>query len=103
MGCPHIYYIRAFQCLAHALAYDTSVKLARELVKETNQQKLEKYILSRKEELSEKEFYYAAGGATQCVIEEAYNEGTDSLNASISGITEFGNFIGLEELVVCNG
>lgn len=97
MGCPHIYYIRALQMLAHALAYDTSVKLARELSEELDIEKLEKYILSRKAELSYKEFYYAAGRATQATIEEAYQEGCDPLNASIGGIATFEEFIGLEE------
>ena len=95
MGCPHIYYIRALQMLAHALAYDTSVKLAKDLSEETDIEKLEKYILSRKAELSDKEFYYAAGCAAQCVIEEAYAEGCDPLNASIGGIATFEEFIGL--------
>lgn len=97
MGCPHIYYLRALQCLAYALAYDNDIKLARGFSEETSKEKLEKYILSRKAKLPEKDFYYAAGGATQCVIEEAYNEGTDPLNASIGGIAEFEDFIGLEK------
>jgi hypothetical protein len=96
MGCPHIYYLRALQMLAHALAYDTSVKLAKDLSDEIDIEKLEKYILSRKAEFSDKEFYYAAGRAAQCVIEEAYAEGCDPLNASMSGIAEFEDFIGLE-------
>lgn len=97
MGCPHIYYLRALQYLAHALAYDNDIKLARGFSEETSEEKLEKYILSRKANLLEKDFYYAAGGATQCVIEEAYQEGTDPLNASICGIAKFEDFIGLEE------
>lgn len=98
MGCPHIYYIRALQCLSHALAYNSSPKLARELNEENSEEILKEFILSKKAEVSEKEFYYSAGGATQCVIEEAYEEGTDPLNASICGIAEFEEFIGLEEM-----
>ena len=100
MGCPHIYYIRALQCLAYAL---TVGNLAKQMNQETSIEKLEKFILKRKQELSEKEFYYAAGGATQCVIEEAYEEGTDPLNASIGGIAMFEEFIGLEEGDQING
>ena len=97
MGCPHIYYHRALQMLAYALACPTSRKLAKELADEGDIEKLEKYILSKKAELSDKEFYYAAGGATQCTISEAYEEGCDPLNASIGGLAEFEDFIGLED------
>ena len=97
MGCPHIYYIRALQMLAHALAYNTSVKLARELSEEQDIEKLKEYIMARKAELSVQNFYYTAGGAAQCTINEAYQEGCDPLNASIDGITMFEDFIGLEE------
>ncbi len=96
MGCPHIYYIRALQMLAHALAYDINSSLAKEFSEETNTDILERYILKRKGEMSDKEFYYAAGGAAQCTITEAYEEGCDPLNASISGIAEFEDFVGLE-------
>jgi hypothetical protein len=97
MGCPHIYYHRALQFLAYTIACEeNNRKLAKELCEEINIEKLEQYILSKKEGMSDKEFYYAAGGATQAVIEEAYQEGTDPLNASIGGIDEFENFIGLE-------
>ena len=98
MGCPHIYYIRALQMLAHALAYNINSGLAKEFSEETNTEILERYILKRRDEMSDKEFYYAAGGAAQCTISEAYEEGCDPLNASICGIAEFEDFIGLEEL-----
>ena len=97
MGCPHIYYIRALQMLAHALAYNTSVKLAKELSEEQDIEKLKEYILARKTELPAQNFYYAAGGAAQATIEEAYEEGCDPLNASIGGINLFEDFIGLED------
>ena len=97
MGCPHVYYIRALQMLAHALAYNTSVKLAKELSEEQDIEKLKEYILARKTELPVQNFYYAAGGAAQCTINEAYEEGCDPLNASICGIAEFEDFISLED------
>ena len=96
MGCPRVYYIRALQMLAHALAYNESPKLARELSEEQNIEKLKEYILLRKAELPVQNFYYAAGGAAQCTINEAYEEGCDPLNASIGGIDLFEHFIGLE-------
>ena len=95
MGCPHIYYIRALQMFAHALAYNKSPKLARELSEEQDIEKLREYILSRKAELPVQNFYYAAGGAAQCTINEAYEEGCDPLNASIGGINMFEDFIEL--------
>lgn len=97
MGCPHIYYIRALQMLAHALAYNTSVKLAKELSEEQDIEKLKKYILTRKTELPVQNFYYAAGGTAQCTIAEAYEDGCDALNASAGGINLFEDFIGLED------
>lgn len=97
MGCPHIYYIRALQCLAHTLAYDNNVELAKHLNEETSIEKLERYINLVKNAMTEKEFYYVAGRATQCVIEEAYEEGCDPLNASIAGIDMFEEFIGIGE------
>ena len=97
MGCLHIYYIRALQMLAHALAYNMSVKLAKELSEEQDIEKLKKYILTRKTELPVQNFYYAAGGAAQCTIAEAYEDGCDALNASAGGINLFEDFIGLED------
>ena len=97
MGCPHIYYIRALQMLAHALAYDINSDLAKEFSEEANTEILERYILRRRGEMSDKEFYYAAGGAAQCTIAEAYEDGCDALNASAGGINMFEDFIGLEE------
>lgn len=96
MGCPHVYYIRALQCLAHAFAYENNAKLAKQLNEETSIEKLESYVNLKKNAMTEKEFYYAAGRATQCVIEEAYEEGCDPLNASIGGINMFEDFIGIE-------
>lgn len=97
MGCPDIYYTRALQMLAYALAYDTSVKLAKELGEEQDIEKLKEYILARKAELPMQNFYYAAGGAAQCTVAEAYEDGCDALNASAGGINLFEDFIGLED------
>ena len=97
MGCPHIYYIRALQLLARAIAYETDSKLAREFDEELSEERLKTYITAKKAELSEKDFYYVAGRATQATIEEAYEAGCDPLNASIGGINMFEDFIGLED------
>ena len=48
MGCPSIYYKRALQCFAHALVYMDDSKLAKELLEEKSEDKLEKFILEKK-------------------------------------------------------
>lgn len=97
MGVPEWHYIRALQNLAHALAYNESVKKARQLNEESSEEVLTNFIFEKKKELSEKEFYYLAGRATQCTIEEAYDMGTDPFNACIGGIGLFEELIGIEE------
>ena len=97
MGVPRKHYIRALQNFAHALAYDESVKKARQLNEETSEDVLKRFILEKKKEISEKEFYYLAGRATQCTIDEADEMGIDSLNAAAGGVGMFEEFIGIEE------
>ena len=92
MGCPRVYYMRALQCFAHALVYMEDVILAKELFEETSIEKLETFILRKKEQMEEKLFYYDAGRASQCVLEEAAEECCDGFNASIGGINEFEHF-----------
>ena len=58
MGCPSIYYKRALQCFAHALVYMDDSKLAKELLEEKSEDKLEKFILEKKNTCNEKQFYY---------------------------------------------
>ncbi len=98
MGRPHIYYIRALQLMARVIAFETGEKLAREFDEELSEERLTAYLTTKKAELSEKDFYYVAGRATQATIEEAYEEGCDPLNACICGIDMFEDFVGLEEL-----
>ena len=93
MGVPKRHYIRALQNFAYALAYDDSVKKAKQLNEETSEEVLKQFILEKKGEISDKEFYYLAGRATQCTINEAYEMGVDSLNAAAGGIVMFEEFI----------
>ena len=97
MGVPEWHYKRALQNLAHGLAYNESPKKARQLNEETSEEVLKQFIFGKKEEISEKEFYYMAGRATQCTIDEAYDEGTDAFNAAAGGIWLFEELIGIEE------
>ena len=97
MGVPDLHYIRALQNFAHALAYKESPRKAKQLNEETSEKVLKQFIFGKKEEISEKEFYYLAGRATQCTIDEAYDEGTDAFNAAAGGIGIFEEFIEIEE------
>jgi hypothetical protein len=97
MGVPEWHYIRALQNLAHALAYTESAKKARQLNEETSEEVLKQFIFEEKEKISTKEFYYLAGRATQCTIDEAYDMGTDAFNAAAGGIGLFEELIGIEE------
>ena len=97
MGVPEWLYKRALQNLAHGLAYTESAKKAKQLNEEPSEEVLKQFIFEKKEKISEKEFYYLAGRATQCTIDEAYDMGTDPLNACIGGIGLFEELIGIED------
>lgn len=97
MGVPEWHYKRALQNLAHGLAYNESPKKARQLNEETSEEVLKQFIFGKKEEISEKEFYYMAGRATQFTIDEADEMGIDSFNAAACGIWLFEELIGIEE------
>lgn len=97
MGVPEWHYKRALQNLAHGLAYNESPKKARQLNEETSEEVLKQFIFGKKEEISEKEFYYMAGRATQFTIDEADEMGIDAFNAAAGGICMFEELIGMEE------
>lgn len=99
MGVPELHYIRALQNLAHALAYAESTKKAKQLYEERSEEVLKQFIFEKKAEISSNEFYYLAGRATQCTIDEAYDMGTDAFNAAAGGIGLFEELIGIEESV----
>jgi hypothetical protein len=95
MGCPNTYYKRALQCFSHALAYDSDLKLAKDLEKETSEEILEEFILNKKNEIPEKEFYFLAGRIDEFVFNEADQDGCDAMNASCGGLNMFEDFIGI--------
>ena len=97
MGCPHVYYKQALQYFAHCLVFMENEKLAKEMSEEKSEEKLENFISEKKKEMKEKRFYYEAGRTSQCVLEEAERESCDPLNAAISGIDMFQDFIGMRE------
>ena len=97
MGCPQIYYKRALQRFARALVYMEDSKLAKELLEEKSEEKLETFVLNKKKICNEKQFYYDAGRTSEYVLNEASKEGCDAFNACIGGLNMFDNFIGLED------
>lgn len=98
MGNPSVFYKRALQNFAHCLAAeDDKWALAKQMYEEESEEVLEEYILKRKSEMDERQFYYDAGRTCQVIFHEAYEEGCDSLNASCGGVSEFNGFIGLKE------
>ena len=70
MGCPSIYYKRALQYFAHALVYMEDSKLAKELIEEKSEEKLESFISHKKKFYNEKQFYYDAGRTFEYVLNE---------------------------------
>lgn len=97
MGCPDFYYKRALQYLSYNLTCFDDMKSAKELLGEESEEKLEHFLLDKKNQINEKQFYYNAGIAWHEVLDEARNTGNDALNASIGGLTEFEYFIGIQE------
>lgn len=97
MGCPSVFYKRVLQSFAYSLVCLEDNKLAKELINEKSEERLEKFILDKKKNLSEKQFYYDAGRAAEYVLKEADEEGCDAFNACIGGLDMFDSLIGLEE------
>lgn len=96
MGNPDFYYKRSLQVLARYLVFMDDKKFAEELLNEQSVEMLEKFILQKKEEMEEKNFYYAAGQTCHFVLLEANEDGCDAFNASIGGLVSFEYFIGLQ-------
>ena len=97
MGCPSIYYKRALQCFAHALVYMEDSKLAKELLEEQSEERLESFILDKKKICNKRQFYYDAGRTAEYVLNKADEYGCDAFNACIGGLNMFDSFIGLED------
>ena len=83
--------------LVQMLVYIEDKKLAKELLEEKSEDKLEKFILEKKKTCNEKQFYYDAGRTVEYVLNEASADGCDAFNACIGGLNMFDSFIGLED------
>lgn len=97
MGNPDTFYKKALQDFAYCLTYMGDKKLAKELSEEKSISKLEQYILQKKEQIEEREFFFEAGRTFEHVVNEAYETGNDAMNASIGGLYEFECLIGLRD------
>lgn len=97
MGNPRDYYRIALQEMCYYLIFDNELKLAKQWREELDIDKMEKFVLEKKEILSDKEFYYAAGLASRSMIAISHEHGTDGVNAAIGGFAEFEDFIGIRE------
>ena len=94
MGCPDKYYKKALQAFAYSLNYFSDENKAKEMGKEQNEEILEKDIMIWKSKMSEKQFYYDAGKASETVLE---NEGCDEFIDCVGGLTLFDVFIGVKK------
>lgn len=97
MGCPDIYYKKALQFLAYGLAVEENRQLANKMFDEASEEELEQFVLTKRNQMEDKEFYYQAGRVTEIVLDDAQRTGCDALNASICGLAEFEYFIGIRE------
>lgn len=96
MGCPNKYYKKVLQTFSHSLNYLNDNNRAGEMFREQNEEILEKDIMVWKNKMSERQFYYDAGKASESVLTGVYeNEGCDGFNACIGGLALFDDFIGI--------
>ncbi len=98
MGCPEKYYKKSLQKFAFTMNhYEDKLKATR-LLNNDDIDLLEKEILTKKNEMTEREFYFEAGRIYELVLNEAdENDGCDGLNACISGLGSFMSFVGVED------
>lgn len=98
MGCPGRYYKKALQIFAYSLfQFDDKVK-ANKMCSEQNEEILENEIMTWKNKLSDKEFYFEAGRVFEKVlIITDQSDGCDGFNACIGGLNEFCSFLGIED------
>lgn len=98
MGCPTVYYKEALQSFAYYLTCNTDMGLAKKLNEEDNIEKLEKFILEKKQNISTESFFYNAGRASMYTLNDAdKNDGCDGFNACIGGLSSFDHFIGIKD------
>ena len=93
MGSPYVWYKVALKYFAYMLSDDVDNF---DFFQNMSKEELEARITERRSQISENKFYYYAGMATEKACSDAYECGCDALNASICGLMQFEEFIGLE-------
>ena len=97
MGCPDRHYKIALQNFAYVLTCMKNKRLADRWREEDSEELLKEYTLSKKKVVSTDRYYYDAGIAIQQMMDEAVEEGCDSMNATLGGMIMFEDFLGLRD------
>lgn len=91
MGCPKDYYRQALQKIAMGFCDAGRIK---QIVKEDDTDVLENIVSNLKETVEDKEFYFESGAIFSSIYAlTLMNSGNDNLNACVSGLDDFEEFI----------
>lgn len=90
------FYKKALQYFAVAL-YVENKRLSEQLFQEESINKLKSFILNKKMQMTEKEFFFFVGVAALRTIQDATEEGQDAFKICTVEFVDFKQFIGLIE------
>lgn len=91
MGCSEKYYRQALQKIAMSFCDAGHVK---QILKEDNTDTLENIVSNLKKTVEDKDFYFESGAIFSSIYALTFmNAGNDSLNACVSGLDDFEEFI----------
>ena len=89
MGYPDVYYKKFL------ISFLRNLRVAINM-SELSEDDLESMVLLKKQNITEKEFYYEAGLSVARTIDEiVINDSCDKINACIGGLVNFEEFIGV--------
>ena len=90
MGCPDVYYKKFL------ISFLRNLRVAINML-ELSEDDLESMVLLKKQNITEKEFYYEAGLSVARTIDEiVISDSYDKINACIGGLANFEEFIGIK-------
>ena len=92
MGSPNMWYK---DCLEYFVFYSSNEKDHKNIEKMSITE-LEAYVLEKRTQISEKDFYYLAGMSAHVVADESCKCGCDAMNAAACGISDFESFIDID-------
>lgn len=92
-------YLEALQNFSYILAMEQdNRKIAEELYNEKLISKLEGYLVEKRKQFKDNEWFYYAGMAFERTLNRIYKEDScDAINAAIGGLATFENVIGITE------